>query len=632
MSTTNNLLETAMDYAERGIPIFPCRPDGKAPACAHGHKDASKDPDQIRAWWTECPDYNIGLCPEDAGWCVIDADTYKPDCELGTLNLPPTYEVKTPRGGTHLYFKGSLPPTAWEAGKNKRCLGIGLDTRGRTSYVLVPPSVVNGKPYEAINDPSQITTLPPDIATRIADANKPVAATNTELDGSANVARVQSLLSACVSTGDVAISGRGGNNRTYRLAAEVQALGVSQELTLSLLEEHWNPHCQPPWSHDELLALVTNASSYMQNEAGAFAVGSAQEVFGETLETLPETPAPTRSRFYFEDDEEQDEAPDPEWLVPEIVPDRSTILVLGLTGSFKSFLVQDIALAIASGHKTFGNAPKRSGPTFYGAHEVRDDIRKARKHAWKVAHEIDGPLPFYVARGPHVASTEECEDFREQIRVRLRQSDTRIGAIVLDTVAKCMVGLNENDAADVGQFIGFVDSLRDEFACPVICLHHFGKDEGRGGRGSSAFQAGFDTTLAVKRVPNTKLVSVRVVQHASAPEREEPFFFEGKSVGQSLVFQPLTSQDYHAVTRASDGFSSKIVGAALRELSAIGDTNGVTTHVLAAALNPPDELDDPETTQGNVERDSRVLTALAKTKLEAYCTRQGRHLLWHLPA
>ena len=619
-----------MDYAERGIPIFPCRPDSKAPACLHGHKDASKDPDQIRAWWAECPEYNIGLCPENAGWCVIDADTYKPDCELATLNLPPTYEVQTPRGGTHLYFKGSLPPTAWEAGKNKRCLGIGLDTRGRTSYVLVPPSVVNGKPYEVLHD-REIETLPEGVAARLADANKPVAATYEGLDTSANVARVQALLADCVLRGDVAISGRGGNNRSYRLAAEIQALGISQENCLLLLEEHWNPHCQPPWSHDELLALVTNASSYMQNEAGAFAVGSAQEVFGETLETLPETPAPVRSRFYFEDDEEQDRAPDPEWIIPELIPDRATVLVLGLTGSFKSFLVQDIALAVATGNETFGQIPKRVGPTFYGAHEVRDDIRKARKHAWKVAREVGNKIAFYVARGPHVASTNECEEFREQIRVRLRTSERKIALIVLDTVAKCMVGLNENDASDVGQFIGFVDSLRDEFECAVVCLHHFGKDDTRGGRGSSAFQAGFDTTLAVKRVPQTRLVSVKVVQHASAPEREEPFYFEGKSVGQSLVFQLLPVSDFHALTKPDDQFAPRPIGAMLKNLGAVGPERGVSTTVLSSALFPPDELDDPEATAEIVERNSRVLSSLARGKLEAYCTKQGRHLLWHLP-
>src|ERR1700688_67028 len=222
MSTTNKFLEAAMDYAERGIPIFPCRPDSKAPACLHGHKDASRDPDQIRAWWAECPEYNIGLCPEDAGWCVIDID---PGAEF--QEFPETYEVRTPRGGAHLYYKGSLPPTAGKLAEH-------VDTRGRTSYVLVPPSVVNGKPYEVLHD-REIETLPPEIAARLADANKPVAATYEGLDTSTNVTREQTLLADCVLRGDVAISGRGGNNRSYRLAAEIQALGISQETCLLLL-------------------------------------------------------------------------------------------------------------------------------------------------------------------------------------------------------------------------------------------------------------------------------------------------------------------------------------------------------------------------------------------------------------
>ena len=131
-------------------------------------------------------------------------------------------------------------------------------------------------------------------------------------------------------------------------------------------------------------------------------------------------------------------------------------MVPGSPGSFKSFLVQDIALAIATGHETFGCKPVRSGPTFYGAHEVRDDIRKARKHAWKVARESKSAPPrFTLPVVRMLQASNECEEFREQIRVRLRKSERKIGLIVLDTVAKCMVGLNENDASDVGTFIGF---------------------------------------------------------------------------------------------------------------------------------------------------------------------------------
>lgn len=614
--------QAALAFAANGIPVFPCVAGGKQPAVEHGHKDATTDPAQLERWWAANPDYNPAICPEDAGWCIVDLD---PGSDRASLDLPPTYEVQTPRGGFHLYYKGSLPPTAHK-------LGPKIDTRGRNSYILIPPSIVNGKAYGVIHD-RELAQLPDTIAARLAVTDRAAKASVAELDLGGNVARARTLLADYVRRGDVARQGHGGDDRTYRLACEVANLGLSPAVALDLICEIWNPHCIPPWTRDELSVKIENAGQYAQNEAGAFAVAPAAEVFGEALEAVPEVDQPRgRSRFYFEDDAEQDLAPDPEWLIPELIPDRATVLVLGVTASFKTFLMQDILLAVAAGKETFGVLPKRFGPTFYGAHEARDDIRKSRKQAWKLAHEIDAQIPFFVARGPHIIADDECAEFREQIRVRLRQSVKKIGAVVIDTVAKSMVGLNENDAGDTGRFIAFCDSLRDEFECPVIALHHYGKDEGRGGRGSSALQSGFDTTLAVRRTPHTKLVSVQVIQHANAPEREEPFTFEGRPFANSLVFQPITATEHKTLIGKDDTYTGPKIGAALKELKAAGVEQGVSTTVLATALVPPDELETDEDRQAAVEKTARALATLARTKLEPYCVKRGRALVWFLPA
>jgi bifunctional DNA primase/polymerase-like protein len=51
----NNVREAALELAERGIQVFPCRAD-KRPACEHGFKDASTDPALIQEWWALVPD------------------------------------------------------------------------------------------------------------------------------------------------------------------------------------------------------------------------------------------------------------------------------------------------------------------------------------------------------------------------------------------------------------------------------------------------------------------------------------------------------------------------------------------------------------------------------------------------
>ncbi len=82
----------ALYYAEKlDWPVFPafevkggccacaagnnCERPGKHPRTKHGVRDATKDPEQIKAWWRTWPDANIGVATgRDSGIIVIDAD------------------------------------------------------------------------------------------------------------------------------------------------------------------------------------------------------------------------------------------------------------------------------------------------------------------------------------------------------------------------------------------------------------------------------------------------------------------------------------------------------------------------------------------------------------------------------
>jgi hypothetical protein len=79
----NELLDAALAYAARGIPVYPvhwprptpggaslgcscprgryCDRPAKHPLVWHGVKDATTDPAQLEAWWQRWPQANIGL-------------------------------------------------------------------------------------------------------------------------------------------------------------------------------------------------------------------------------------------------------------------------------------------------------------------------------------------------------------------------------------------------------------------------------------------------------------------------------------------------------------------------------------------------------------------------------------------
>src|SRR5262249_39953963 len=141
-----SLLDAALDYAAHGWKVFPLIPGHKEPLTDHGFKDATSDADQIRAWWLENSEANIGIATGADSFVVVDIDQKSGKngyAAVEALNLPGgTPTQMTPSGGMHVCLAPHL--TVRNSGDK---LGLGIDTRGDGGYIVAAPSVVNGQPY-----------------------------------------------------------------------------------------------------------------------------------------------------------------------------------------------------------------------------------------------------------------------------------------------------------------------------------------------------------------------------------------------------------------------------------------------------------------------------------------------------
>lgn len=176
----DQLRTAALLYASRGWHVFPLIPGQKRPACPthpaagcdrsdpwcrRGHagweqRATISDARILRAWSSR--PYGIGIACGPSGLLVVDVDQPKEGqdptvtgdrtlAELETAHradLPTTYTVATPSGGTHLYFG---MPDELRLGNTAGQLGALVDTRGAGGYVVAAPTLLD-RPYLVIED------------------------------------------------------------------------------------------------------------------------------------------------------------------------------------------------------------------------------------------------------------------------------------------------------------------------------------------------------------------------------------------------------------------------------------------------------------------------------------------------
>lgn len=637
-------LDAALYYASIGWPIFPCEADGKRPVQdGWQHRNASTtDPDLIRKIWGEQPDFNIGFVPDFAGLLVLDIDVKHAADTLERWNtikydkaVADTLIAVTPSGGRHEYYRGKVRSTV-----GALIPGLDVDTRGYGGYVLLPPSTVDGKPYSWANGaiaPNQylIADSPLWVNERL-NVNRQVAVTG-ELDKPINVHRATLRLKQRVEKGEIAKSGSRANDETYRCFAELNSFDISPQVSFDLVQEHWNPFCvdengEPyPWDEEELLTFAKNAAKYSTGK-GIYTKNVKEEFtqFAEqaAAQQRQVDEAKRRERAEngaFENWDQQSRTPAPSWIVPGFLLERSTNILYGGMGSFKSTLAVDIGLSIACGLNCFGQSP-RPGGVAYLAWEDGYQLKTNKREAWGLAHAAIPDAGDYLvnARPPLITDVDAWPAIIDE----LREKSPNLRLIILDTCSKAIGRLDAYDMADVNQYHTFTQGLVDVFGCAVLGIAHAGKDETRGIVGSAAWGQGCDGVFYAQRQEKTNFATVRCQKLRGAPERQVPWAFRIQSVGPGPVAFPIGIEAIPSSLERDAKLDAAAVGEALKKLG-----KPVTSNVLAKELViAADPEVSPEALLFEAGRIETKLRKQAKHSLRCYCDLMGGSYMWRLPA
>lgn len=586
----STLIDIALNYASKGIAVFPVIPGSKKPACAWGD-EATTDPAMIARWWKKNPRYNIGIAAAKSGLVIVDLDDKgakngsKEWSRIARGQDVDTLEVATPSGGRHLYFRGELA----ESGTDKLAPGVDIKSGGGEcgGYVLGIGSEIDGRRYKVANKAEIAPTpawLKPYLTKPRQRQNVELKA-DVELDTPAAMRRAREYLHS----EEPAIEGAGGDQHTYNVANNVLDCGVSIGVALELMCEEWNENCSPPWDADDLLAKLRNAARYRSLPVGI----SSIEADFEGLEVETEEP---KRPDYFRGVRRRHPASLPRrpWILGTQLQRKIVTVILADPGQGKTSLSLAMALAVCTGRDDIveDEVVEPCNVMLLNNEDGEDEL-DLRLAALMEAHEvtwddIDGKFfpwsavgreRFTVAKRKGAALVGTVPDWFIE---KLRQH--KIGVLIVDPLVETHQG-DENDNVQMATVAAQYRDIAVKANCAVVIVHHTNKPP--------MSSEGFAANMYRSRGASSLIANARIVD-ILCPMSEKDAERFGKADRDRWQFSRLDRVKGNMGPRGGKERWFKSLGVILANEESVGaflpekmeEVGDVTADDLAGALIP----------------------------------------------
>lgn len=471
-----------------------------------------------------------GAQPYGSGIVVVDLDTADAAAEWDRRGGAggDTRTVRTGRPGLQLYFLHPGFPVRNSVGSSGGMFP-GIDIRGDGGFVVMPGSLhKSGRTYTTLNPDVEIAPMPAWLVEWLRAQPAPAETQDYDGDVTDEVERERrrTMFIEYLETAPPCVQGQGGDQRLFDVVQYgAWDLALPVDDVLALIEEHFDPRCDPPWGA-ELEERVLHKADYAKTKStrprkvplhveeenewkelldrpkpNALAELS-EALLGETkiepmllakalVETamnearvVEEEPDPFKIKW----DGWKDPPLPPEWLIDSLLVENKVTMVYADPGSIKTWLAISIALAVASGEPWLGERGVRSGPVLYIDFEDGESEFHRRRHLLGGA-DVDG-LGFAYSPG----SLLEVDFWKKIAQVVQKR---KIKLVVLDTLASGSPGVDEN-AKVAGDPMIYAGKITE--ACPwvsFLILHHANKSGGL--RGHSSFTANVDTLFKLEK-------------------------------------------------------------------------------------------------------------------------------------
>lgn len=551
---SKDLIASAIEWAENGIPVFPCGAD-KAPLTKHGFKDAVSDPSKVKALFEFYGEDAVmigGAMGKRSGIIAVDVDLYKDgaaewyDEQVENGTLTNTRIHKTKNGGLHLLYEADEFPTT--------LLHPAVDLKGEGGYVILPGSpgyTVERAGLERASDalikaakeakrhanmaPSD--QLEADILSAVA-FHEPLTLLAARMAATGKgMAEIQGHLIRLM---EASVASRAGHKRHHRWRKLMDSEEIPRAVASGYRKFNRDGNLERVYedTDDEALdaldriALEVFPDLYIKNEP-----------------VEPEYVAPNDDSWPYDGYEahEDYDIADQEFHVYPIFAKTETVILYAEPKVGKTAIALALALNLSAGENWGEFQIPSWGPSLYFALEGTRAVR-LRVAAWKKYMREQGKvlpetLPTFVVEGSPAFYKEDTQKrHAEMIAHHSKMCEKIYGqplkVIVLDTLTKAMSGGDQNSAEDTAKLFDIIQLLRAKgITATIVFIHHKTKSVGTP-RGSSNIEAEADVLLDVSKEGD--LVSMKVARARSIEDGQVYHFrLEGIDLGKNKQGLPM---------------------------------------------------------------------------------------------
>jgi hypothetical protein len=540
-------LVIAGDLIDHGVPVFAAPPCPGASCPRKGHQDGSHEYDLPPKWQLTVPS-RVWLERWQPGWALaavgghvsdfLDEDPRyggqeSIDALEGAGEMPRVFGVQeTPSGGRHYVISklGERETNAFMPGLDYQ--GGMADGKGR-AFIWIAPTVRKSKvePYERkayrwVQEPDldylkefegaddSIEGLRGRILARKvrAEGNDRHRDLPERAFTEQEAQKFCSITLERLEQADIGDIENAANNAAVQLSHFVPEFWTEEfayaVLSAALGQTKYDPdHPASGWTAEKFHDVIAGVNG--RAPADWTAVRKPETI----QEVVPEADAVDSLLAEMIGLEEISKQKPPRMLIQGLLTLDSESWVIGAPGSKKSFVVLDQALHVAEGRPWMG-LKTTQGMVVMIVAEGSGGLG-ARVKAWEA--ENGRALPTDVKVLPRPVQAADLQGWSVLVEACRR---LRPALVVIDTQARVTVGLEENSAKEMGQYVEAVRAIREATGACVLSVHHTGR-AGGDARGSSAIDGAQTTELKVVSEAGTltgKLKSEKQKDLALAPD------------------------------------------------------------------------------------------------------------------